>query len=131
MGRRDFLKTPGGTVVGVSAIRTLSGATQGVSIVVDPQDPIASARPAAWAIRELQSGLSTQGVTAKVYARLEAAPAGDRYIVVAGGGSPVAQQILKAAKVTLPSSAEAVCLVPGSLGGKSVLLAGGSDVRGL
>ena len=131
MDRRDFLKTTGGTVVGVSAIRTLSGATQGVSIVVDPQDPIASARPAAWAIRELQSGLSTQGVTAKVYARLEAAPAGDRYIVVAGGGSPVAQQILKAAKVTLPSSAEAVCLVPGSLGGKSVLLAGGSDVRGL
>src|ERR1051326_3040865 len=115
MDRRGFLKTTGAAVVGVSAIRTLSGATQGVSIIVDPQDPIASAGPAAWAIRELQAGLSTQGVTAKVYARVEAAPAGDRYVVVAGGGSPVAQQLLRAAKVTLPSSAEALCLVPGNL----------------
>ena len=131
MDRRDFLKTTGLAVVGASTIRTLSGATQSVSIIVDPQNPIASAEPAAWAIGELQSSLSPQGVTTKIYSRIEAAPAGDRYVVVAGGSSPIAQQLLKTAKVTMPSSAEAVCLVPANLSGKPVLLAGGSDVRGL
>jgi hypothetical protein len=43
MDRRDFLKTTGLAAVGASAIRTLSGATQSVSIIVDPQDPIACA----------------------------------------------------------------------------------------
>jgi len=131
MDRRDFLKTTGLAAVGASAIRALSGAPQSVSIIVDHQDPIASAGPAAWAIRELQSSLSPQGVTSKIYPRIEAAPAGDRYVVVAGGSSPIAQQLLKTAKVTMPSSTEAVRLVPANLGGKPVLLAGGSDVRGL
>src|ERR1700722_2867933 len=131
MDRRDFLKTSGLAAVGASAIRRLSGATQSVSIIVDPQDPIASAAAAAWAVRELQSSLGPQGVTTKIYSRIEGAPAGDRHVVVAGGSSPIAQQLLKTAKVTMPSSAEAVCLVPASLGSKPVLLAGGSDVRGL
>jgi hypothetical protein len=47
MDRREFLKTTGLAAVGVSAIRTLSGATQSVSLIVDP---IASAKPAACAI---------------------------------------------------------------------------------
>jgi hypothetical protein len=34
MDRRDFLKTTGLAAVGASAIRTLSGATQSVSIIV-------------------------------------------------------------------------------------------------
>ena len=84
-----------------------------------------------WAIGELQAGLSAQGVTAKVYPRIDAAPAGDRHVIVAGGASPTAQRLLKAANLTLPSTPEAVCLVPSTLSGKSVLLAGGSDVRGL
>ena len=131
MDRRDFLKTSGLAVVGASGIRSLSGATQSVSIIVDPQDPIASAASAAWAIRELQVCLGAQGVTTKIYSRIEAAPAGDRHVVVAGGSSAIAQQLLGTAKVTMPSSAEAVCLVPASHGSRPVLLAGGSDVRGL
>ena len=131
MDRRIFLKTTGLAAVGASATRTVSGATQSVSIIVDPQDPTASAQPAAWAIRELQSSLSRQGVTTKIYSRFEAAPAGNRYVVVAGGSSPIAQQLLKAEKVTMPPSAEAVCLVPATLRGTPVLLASGSDVRGL
>ena len=131
MDRRSFLKTSGLAAVAASATRTLSGATQSVSIIVDPHDQTASAQPAAWAIRELQSSLSSQGVTTKIFSRIEAAPAGDQYVVVAGCSSPIAQQLLKTAKVTMPSSAEAVCLVPANLSGKPVLLAGGSDVRGL
>src|SRR3984893_9919540 len=130
MDRRGFIKATG-VAVGVTAVRGLAGATQGVSIIVDPQDPIASAAPAAWAVRELQSELSGSGVTAQVFPRLDAAPAGNRYLVVAGGPSATAQQLLRSAKVSLPATAEAVCIVPGNVGGRSVVLAGGSDARGL
>ena len=41
MRRRDFLKTTGVAVFGMSAVRTLSAATRDVSIIVDPRDPIA------------------------------------------------------------------------------------------
>jgi hypothetical protein len=132
MDRRDFLKTTGGVaIVGVTAVRDLAGASQAVSIIVDPKDPIASAPSAAWAVGELQSALSGQGVLAKTYSNLPAAPAGDRCIVVAGSGGSTAQQFLKAAKLTMPASPEALCLIPGNLNGRSALLAGGSDARGV
>ncbi len=126
MNRRTFLKHTG-AAAGVTAAHSLKGATQGVSLIVDPRDMIASAPPAAWAVRELRTALANQGVTAQVYPRLDAAPGGDRQIVIAGGTSASAREILQGAKVSMPSSAEALCLVPG----KSALLVGGSDARGL
>ena len=125
MNRRSFLQGTG------LAAQRLLGATPGISIIVDPKDPIASAPPARWAVGELRAALETKGVAAQVYPRLEAVPAGERSIVVAGSASSVARQILKAGNVAIPSSSEALCLVAGNLGGRSVLLAGGSDVRGL
>src|SRR5258708_5943364 len=130
MNRRSFLKHTG-AAAGVTAMQSLRGATQGVSIIVDPRDPVASASPASWAIGELRSALSTQGITARIYPRIEAAPATDRCIMVAGASSSSGRQLLKAANVSMPSSAEALCLVPGKLGGRSALLAGGNDTRGL
>jgi len=70
-------------------------------------------------------------VAAKLYPRVQEAPAGDRHIVIAGGNSAYALEILRSANRSMPSSAEALCLVPGKLSGRSVLLAGGSDERGL
>jgi hypothetical protein len=130
MNRRSFLKHTG-AAAGVTVAQRLTGATGGVSIIVDPRDPIASAAPPAWAVGELRAALSAQGGSAQVYPRIAAAPVSDRYIVVAGSGSSSARQILKAANISMPSSSEALCLVPGHLGGKSALLAGGSDARGL
>jgi hypothetical protein len=130
MNRRTFLKHSG-AAAGVTVAKGLTGATRRVSIIVDPRDPIASAAPPAWAVGELRAALSAQGASAQVYPRIDAAPVSDRYIVVAGGSSSSARQLLKAANVSMPSSAEALCLVRGNLSGKSVLLAGGSDVRGL
>ena len=131
MERRDFLKAAGAGVAGLSASRALRGAARGVSIIADPQDPIAAAPASAWAIDELRTTLGAQGTMAKVYPRIEAAPAGDTCVVVAGGSSPTAQRLLKSANLTLPSAPESVCLVPGKVNGRAVLLAGGSDVRGL
>ncbi len=125
MNRRSFLKSAG------IAAQSLLSAAPGVSVIVDPKDPIASAPPSRWAAGELRAALESQGVAAQVYPRLDAAPAGDHHVVVAGGASSAARQILKGANASMPSSPEALCLVAGSLGGRSVLLAGGSDVRGL
>jgi hypothetical protein len=120
-----------GVAVGVTAVRSLAGASRGTSIIVDPGDPIASAPPATWAVRELQSALGTKGAGAPVYPRIDAAPAGHRHVIVAGAEAPLARQMLTGAHVTMPSSAEALCLVPHHVTTGPALLAGGSDVRGL
>ncbi|HEV3215265.1 MAG TPA: hypothetical protein VGZ27_06055 [Vicinamibacterales bacterium] len=130
MDRRDFLKTTG-VAIGVTAARALTGATQGVSIVVDAKDPVASAPPVAWAVRELQSALKERGITAEVVSRVDSAAAGNRCFLVAGAHAALAQQILRSSKSTMPEAAEALCLVPGNTGGRAVLLVGGSDARGL
>ncbi len=129
MNRRSFLQT--GLAAGVTAAHTLRGATQGVSIVVDPQDAVASTAASSWAVRALEEALSAQSITAKVYPRIDAAPAGDRHIIVAGAENAATRQILRAAKASMPSGPEGLCLVAGNTGGRSALLAAGTDERGL
>src|SRR5262249_2207175 len=130
VNRRDFLKTTG-VAAGVHAVRGLAGVTQDTSIIVDPDDPIASASPAIWAVRELQSALGAQGMRAQIFPRVTPTAAGSRYVIVAGGDSPIARQILSSTRVTIPSSADALCLVPHSSSGKSGVLATATGVRGL
>jgi len=131
MNRRTFLKETG-VAAGIAAAHSnLARAETGVSIVVDPQDPIASAKPPVWAAGELQKALSERNIAARVCQHIGEVPAGDRIIVVAGGNAAVTQQILRSANVSLPSTPEALCLVPGRLDARSVLLAAGSDPRGL
>lgn len=130
MHRRDFLKNAA-VAAGMTAIRGVARAAQDVSIVVDPGDRVASAAPVAWAVRELQSALGARGVAAQIVSRIDAAPQGARYVVVAASSTPAAQQILSGAGLAVPSVAEALCLVAGTVSGRPALLAGGSDVRGL
>jgi hypothetical protein len=130
MDRRDFLRTAG-VAVGVTAVRRLAGATRDVSIVIDPADPVASAAPAVWAVGELRSALDARGVAVRMRPRIDAAPASDRLVIVSGAAGASARQILTGAKVTLPRSPESLGLVPGRIGGRSALLASGSDARGL
>ena len=124
MKRRDFLRT-----VGVAAGGVAGGAAQAraVSIVLEPGDAIASAGPAQWAARELQAALAAHGLTTRVHQRLEQAAPGDFRILAAGAAAPAAGEILTAAGVPVSNAPESVGLVQG----KSVLLACGSDVRGL
>ncbi len=130
MNRRTFLKRTG-IVAGISGANRLRAAAPGISLVVDPRDPIAGGKASVWAAGELQKRLRERNVQARVYSQVSETPTGDRLIILAGGNAAVAQQIAGAAKVTLPSTPEALCLVPGHLGGRTVLLAGGSDARGL
>jgi hypothetical protein len=130
MNRRSFLKQTG-LAAGVTTVESLRGATQGVSIVVDPGDPIASAAAPSWAVHTLQDAFSAQGITAKIYPRIGDAPGSGRRIIVAGMENSSARQILKAANISLPRGPEGLCLTMGNTGGKSALLAGGTDERGL
>src|SRR5215467_13683458 len=94
MNRRTFLKQSG-AVAGVAITSELAGAAPGTSIVVDPRDPVASAAPSAWAIRELQAALAKQGAPAKVFPSLNAAPAEGRTIIVAGAANTAAREVLR------------------------------------
>jgi hypothetical protein len=131
MNRRRFLKQTG-AAAGLTAVQRLAGAEQAVSIIVDPKDSVASAAPVMWAVGEFQAALKAQGVASAVYPHIGDAPAGAQRVVIAGNGNAAAREIVKRAPVTsLPSGAEALWTVPGTLGGKPVLLAGGNDPRGL
>jgi hypothetical protein len=135
MDRRIFLKQTG-LAAGVAAtsklsLATLGAATQGVSIIIDPQDPIASAPSPSWAVRTLQEAFDARGIDAKVYPRLSEAPIGDRRIIIAGSADATANQILSSAKISMPTASEALALVTGNSGGHPALLATATDERGL
>jgi hypothetical protein len=129
MDRRSFLKQTG-IAAGMTAVQSLRADTQGVSIIVDPQDPVAAAKASTWAIHTLQEALGATGISAKIYPRIDAAPSGTRNIIVAGSRNATAQQILKAANVTMQPGPEGLGLVAGKVGGKSALLVSGTDERG-
>src|SRR5882724_730950 len=102
MNRRQFLKTAGSAAA-------LQATTQGVSLVIDPADAIASAAPAQWAARELEQSL----VAVHRCERVADAWPGNLCIVAAGSNSPVAKEILKRAGVTIADVPQALALVPG------------------
>jgi len=137
MNRREFLIQIGaaaGCVVG----GILTGCThvvapsarrtrRGVSIVCDPGDPIASAKPSQWAVEQLRQSLTGRGFVVRVCTRLDEANPADVCIVAAGRSSSVTRDV----GVVPPADAEALAIVPGRLGRRDVLLASGTDSRGL
>ncbi|MBI3972096.1 MAG: hypothetical protein HY332_12465 [Chloroflexi bacterium] len=100
-----------------------------ISIVRDPADEIANQPPVNWAVDELQRALDARGVSSEQSDAL-AQPA-RLTILVAGPATRAAQDILRAAAVSLPDAPEAIALATGSAGGQPVVLAAGTDVRGL
>src|SRR5262249_57544257 len=131
MNRREFIQLAGsfaGSLGILAAGQTHRGR---ISLVVDPADPIASTPPARWALGELEQSLSANGVAVRKHERLSQARAGDLCLVAAGSQSKVAAGILKQASASFVESSEALGLVPASLQGRKVLLACGSDTRGL
>ncbi len=116
LNRRRFLqRAASSAALGVPS-RT---AAQGVPVVIDLADPVASAGPARWAARELEQALAANP------------KAGNRSIIAAGSKNPVAREILKQAGVSIPEVPESLGIVPGKMAGKPVLLASGFDTRGL
>jgi hypothetical protein len=125
--RRRFVQAAGTfAVFGASA-----AAGRGVSIAVDPQDPVASAPAARWAADELQRALAARGVNVSRCETAAAARTGDLCVLAAGGRSPAASAALRRARTSLADGPEAAGLIPARFDRSDGILACGSDARGL
>src|SRR5215471_7329407 len=92
LSRRTFLQL---TAVSLGAFHKASAAASeagrtSISLVADPNDPIVSAVPVAWALRELISAISQKRVAVQRFASIEQAPRSSLCIVVAGPDAPFA-----------------------------------------
>ncbi len=105
--------------------------TKKVSIVIDPKDIVANAKPSQWALEQFKQALKAQGTRSVIYTKLENAPAENLCIVVSGSTEKVALDLLKKQSLTVPETPEALGLVQGETGGRSVLLACGYNPSGL
>jgi len=101
-----------------------------ISIVLDASDPVLKQTPVRWAAEQLQAALAARGLAATFYENLAHAPPSPTCILVAAGGS-IPAQVLAAANLSPPNLPEALVLAPGKIGKQTVLVAGGSDARGL
>jgi hypothetical protein len=131
VSRRHFVKVAGITALGVSSLGISEFYAKGVTIIIDPADPIAGSSPVQWAVKELEESLTSQGTNVNRYEQLVQAKAGDLCIVIAGSGSSLGRKLLIAAKTNIPEVSEALGLVPVKSAGKQVLLTCGNDQRGL
>ncbi|MFC1764305.1 hypothetical protein ACFL6U_19805 [Planctomycetota bacterium] len=104
---------------------------QKTCFILDADDEIASSKQVRWAVDELQASLKIHNVLASTYSSIETAPATELTVVVAGSQNSLAQRIMNSSKVSIPDSPESLVLVQGNNSGRKVLLACGSDSKGL
>jgi len=134
LNRRRFLQTTALATAGMAAAQHVTfaaGGADALAIVLDPADTVASAGPARWAVSQLQEALIAKGVATRSVARVQNVPPGEHCLVVAGSATPVAAEILKDQEVSVAAAPEALGLVAGKMEDRAVLLACGSDPRGL
>ena len=132
--RRRFLKTSALATVGVAAIPSFgfwSHKGTALKLVLDPEDAIASAPTARWALSQLQQALENKGVSTQIVKRLTDVSSGERCLLICGAERKDARAILAAQKASTPSQSEALALVQSKLENRLVLLASGRASRGL
>jgi hypothetical protein len=135
LSRRHFLKTTAyltlaSAAVGPSLAAALT-AKGSLALMVAPDDAIATSVPPTWALGELKTALEGQGATVRVIAKVADAAAGEFCVVVSSMNSPLTQIIFRQHKITAPTGAESLCLVPSEVEGRTVLVAAGTDALGL
>lgn len=135
--RRDFIKKTTAAAAFVATAKVLSppawgqNNAGGIALVLDGTDPLVGQPPVQWAAEQLREALKIRGVATQSLTRLDQA-APDREIILVGGrGSGLVGQVLESAGTAVPDMPEALGLVRGTAGTRPVLLACGSDVRGL
>ena len=99
------------------------------SIVQSLTDGSIEQAPVQWAISQLNEALTSKDVVVRFCDRVEEAT--DLCILVADAGSEIGREVLCSAGVPAPDGPECLALAPGKVGEKAVVLAWGSDVRGL
>ncbi len=135
LNRRDFLVRAGGVGGLVLTIPwsgcaqphadadVVSGPSQEVAIVVDPNDPVATSIPARWAVGELVAALAEQKIASKIFVRVNQTAA--TLCIVAGGPS------IATGKLALPDVPESLSFNTTSNEKQVVVYASGRDATGL
>jgi hypothetical protein len=151
--RRQFLKKAGAAtaVVAGAGLLQVPYSLRGdqsdppIALVLDPADPLTKTAheqlfeplsldkpdPVAWAARQLGESLAARHLSFQFHPSLDAVSAGQTAILLAGRTSLPARQVLDAARLSLPDSPECLALARGQAQNRSVILAAGSDARGL
>ena len=135
--RRQFIKKSGLAAAAVAGagllpLRVSAAETKVfVAIVIEESDVMANQLPPKWAALELRAALISRGADVDIYSRLDEAPAVSVCVMAASRNSQTARLLLDAARVSLPDVPEAFTLARGKIGRRAVLLAAGSDARGL
>lgn len=131
--RRQFVHTVGSIAALTAAepMKLVAARSSGVSIIFAPDDSVAGSAPAVWAARELEHALTEQHVKTSRPESLSDAPAGDLCVIVAGSNASLARDLMRQAGAAISSVPESLALVPGKAGSRNVILACGSDPRGL
>jgi hypothetical protein len=102
-----------------------------VALVHDPEDGVAAAAPAQWALGQLRDALAARGLAVRLLQRTDEAMPAERCVLAAAATAPLARAILAHHAGAVPDGPEALALVEGSANNRPVLLACGSDARGL
>lgn len=133
--RRSFLKKTAVAAAGASVVGsswTASGDSAGARVFIIPEvnDPVVGEAPVKWAMEQLQSALSSRGITARV-GNIHDGPWDAERIMVFSWGAQRGPALLKDAGVTMQDAPEALALARGQMDGQPALFACGSDARGL
>ncbi|HEU5234391.1 MAG TPA: hypothetical protein VFU50_16135 [Terriglobales bacterium] len=131
--RRRFLEL-GALSVGAVGLRSpaLSAAAQeGISLISDPDDPIAASQPVAWARQELTAAVSQAGTSVRQFSSFAQAPQSDHIVVAAGVRSALVGEALKEVGVTPPTAPESLAVVQAKYKDRPILLVSGADARGV
>jgi hypothetical protein len=116
--RRQFLKLVGATTVAGASRKSFATGSRKFSIVVHEADPVASTKPVAWAVKQLNQALAEQGIAAQIVANEREAAGSSMVVVVAGD-------------TKLNLAAESFRIAPGRSAGAEALTASAPDTRGL
>src|SRR5439155_4409423 len=114
-----------------STAGTMAEGAKGVALLHDPDDAVATAAPAQWALGYLREALTARGVTARLCRQLNEVAADEVCIVAGGSAARWPRELLERARVQVPAGPEALALLGGNVGGRAAVLASGNDARGL
>lgn len=131
IGRRSFVKLTGLTALGATSLAFSAPGRNGVTFVCDSTDRQVASGPVQWALNELKERLTARAIKVSCCEKIDGAPAGELLLVVAGLASPPAGALLQTAQTVVPAVPESLGLVPVRSAGRQLLLACGSDERGL
>jgi hypothetical protein len=135
--RRQFIKKTGTVAAAVAGAGLFNlpvlarENNRSVSIVLAAADAVVQQVPVRWAAEQLRDALGARGVAAQFYEHLDQAPLSQECVLATSGASNLARQICKAGGISLSDAPESFALARGKTGTRAMLLAAGSDARGL